>query len=152
MSCTTNFVYLKYTDSNMLCLNLTDCSRRGKVLFIVNRVHLTSQQQRQFQTYLPPKYRVGKISGDVSQTFGDIFHSNDVVVSTAQIVADALKDGRVTLSQFSLFIFDECHHTYGEHPYNQLMSRYLCLKLQPSMSASATATLLPQVTQHPTVT
>ena len=132
--------------SDLKCLTLNNffstghSKRGGKVLFVVDRIHLTTQQQNQFQTYLPKKYSVTKMSSEVADTLKNQVDNHDVIVSTAQIVADALRNGRVKLSDISLLIIDECHHTDREHPYNQIMSHYLSVKLQP-----ITSDVLPQV-------
>lgn len=47
---------------------------------------------------------------------------------TAQILVDALKSRRVAINDFSLLIFDECHHTDKGHPYNDIMLNYLEIK------------------------
>ena len=69
-----------------------------------------------------------------------------MIVLTAQILVDALKSKRVAISDFSLLIFDECHHTDKGHPYNDIMLRYLEIKF-PSGSDrhQAVKERLPQI-------
>lgn len=54
----------------------------------------------------------------------------DLLVVTAQILLNALRDGIVSVTDFSLMVFDECHHTNDNHSYNMIMNRYLDIKLQ----------------------
>lgn len=66
---------------------------------------------------------------------------------TAQILVDALKSRRVAINDFSLLIFDECHHTDKGHPYNDIMLKYLEIKF-PSRGcgpAEAVKERLPQI-------
>lgn len=62
----------------------------------------------------------------------DKFYINrrDLLVVTAQILLNALRDGIVSVTDFSLMVFDECHHTNDNHSYNMIMNRYLDIKLQ----------------------
>ena len=75
-------------------------------------------------------YDITDISGANAQEklLDEIIQENDVIVLTAQILVDALKSKRVSISDFSLIIFDECHHTDKGHPYNEVMLRYLEIK------------------------
>ena len=51
------------------------------------------------------------------------------MVVTAQVLLDALVRGEVSsISRFSLIIFDECHHTHTNHPFNKIMGLYMDLK------------------------
>lgn len=68
--------------------------------------------------------------------------THDVVVLTAQILVNALRDGRMSLHDVSMLIFDECHHTHGEHPYNKTMEYFMTLRLQPGLNKR-----LPQVSK-----
>ena len=58
---------------------------------------------------------------------------------TAQILVNALAEKDVKIQQFSLMVFDECHHAHAKHSYNQIMFHYLDLKL------SSAHFVLPQV-------
>jgi ERCC4-related helicase len=77
-------------------------------------------------------YSTSDISGNNSYniTLGELLKNNDIVVLTAQILVNALKDNTVSISQTSLLLFDECHHTNGDEPYNRIMQAYLSLKLE----------------------
>ena len=125
--------------------------RAPKVVFIVSTVNLVSQQKERFQLYID---NVSDISGATAKGIplkyllknDDV--GVDVVVMTAQILVNALndKEHEVALSDISLLIFDECHHTQKEHPYNKIMEKYLALKLQPG-----TQHKLPQVRELQTI-
>lgn len=68
----------------------------------------------------------------------------DILVVTAQVLVDALAKKEIdSITKFSLMIFDECHHTHANHPFNQIMSMYLDLKLDEKFDKTA----LPQVMQ-----
>jgi ERCC4-related helicase len=59
-----------------------------------------------------------------------IFFRKDILVITAQILVNALAVGDVQIEDFTLIVFDECHHSHAKHPYNQIMAHYLDLKLE----------------------
>ncbi|NXO32285.1 DHX58 helicase, partial [Cisticola juncidis] len=111
-------------------------SRRGaKVAVLVNKVHLVDQHtQKEFHA-LQDTFRVTSISGDTSYKtfFADLVRSSDVVICTAQILQNALvsteEDTHVELTDFSLLVIDECHHTHKDGVYNKIMLRYLQRKL-----------------------
>ena len=64
------------------------------------------------------------------------------MVVTVQVLLDALVKKEIdSITKFSLMIFDECHHTHANHPFNQIMSMYLDLKLDDKFDNTA----LPQV-------
>ncbi|XP_066201744.1 interferon-induced helicase C domain-containing protein 1 [Saccopteryx leptura] len=114
-------------------------SQPGKVIVLVNKVPLVEQLfRKEFEPYLKKWYLVTGLSGDTQLkiSFPEVVKSHDVIISTAQILENSLlnsekgEDDGVQLSDFSLIIIDECHHTNKEAVYNNIMRRYLKQKLK----------------------
>ncbi|KAM9663903.1 interferon-induced helicase C domain-containing protein 1 isoform 1-T1 [Trichechus inunguis] len=114
-------------------------SEPGKVIVLVNKVPLVEQLFcKEFKPFLKKWYRTMGLSGDTQLkiSFPEVVKSYDVIISTAQILENALlnsekgEDAGVQLSDFSLIIIDECHHTNKEEVYNNIMRRYLKQKLK----------------------
>ncbi|XP_037705461.1 interferon-induced helicase C domain-containing protein 1 isoform X2 [Choloepus didactylus] len=114
-------------------------SEPGKVIVLVNKVHLVEQLfRKEFEPFLKKWYCVTGLSGDTQLkiSFPKVVKSHDVIISTAQILENSLlnsekgEDDGVQLSDFSLIIIDECHHTNKEAVYNNIMRRYLKQKLK----------------------
>ena len=51
------------------------------------------------------------------------FH--DVFFFTPQILINNIEKGETRLTDFTLLILDECHHTAKGEPYNNLMRKYI---------------------------
>ncbi|XP_043910666.1 probable ATP-dependent RNA helicase DHX58 [Protopterus annectens] len=109
---------------------------KAKVAVLVNKIHLVDQHfNKEFQPFLKDKFKVVAISGDSEEKmfFSHVVKENDVIICTAQILENALsnmeEEKHVELSDFSLLVFDECHHTHKESVYNKIMTRYLEMKL-----------------------
>lgn len=107
--------------------------RHPKVIFLVEQSALAEQQGKQCTTYLPCKVKV--ITGESQRnermkSLNEWIARRDLLVVTAQILLNALRDGIVSVTDFSLMVFDECHHTNDNHSYNMIMNRYLDIKLQ----------------------
>lgn len=86
--------------------------------------------------------KVSGISGEIADSV-----SVEQIVRTIEhhhfnttVLVNSLKDGTIpSLSIFTLMIFDECHNTNKNHPYNMIMFNYLDQKLGGSSDS------LPQV-------
>ncbi|XP_006004403.1 interferon-induced helicase C domain-containing protein 1 isoform X2 [Latimeria chalumnae] len=111
----------------------------GKVVVLVNKVPLVEQHfRKEFHPFLKHCYQVTKISGDTQLkiSFPEVVRKNDIIICTAQILENFLLDSKkenhdgVQLSDFSLIIIDECHHTQKGGVYNSIMTRYLEQKLK----------------------
>ncbi|NXA09263.1 DHX58 helicase, partial [Sapayoa aenigma] len=118
-----------------VCRQHLESRRGGKVAVLVNKVHLVDQHtEKEFHT-LQDTFKVTSISGDTSHkaAFACLVKKSDIVICTAQILQNALvskeEDLHVELTDFSLLVIDECHHTHKDAVYNKIMLRYLQCKL-----------------------
>ena len=93
-------------------------------------VSLCEQQQRVIRDCLG--LSVGLISGSLQpdqwtnpKLWSDALSTHRILVSTPQVLRDALRHGYVNLgSHIGLLIFDEAHHASGKHPYNMIMREF----------------------------
>ncbi|XP_066442551.1 ATP-dependent RNA helicase DHX58 [Eleutherodactylus coqui] len=113
-----------------------EMKRNAKVAMIVNKVHLVDQHySKEFHPLLKDKFKIIPISGDTEEKsfFAKFVKNNDVVICTAEILHNALQsdseEKHVELTDFSLLIIDECHHTHKDGVYNKVMELYLEKKL-----------------------
>ncbi|XP_030364169.1 probable ATP-dependent RNA helicase DHX58 [Strigops habroptila] len=118
-----------------VCRRHLESRRGGRVAVLVNKVHLVEQHAKKEFHVLQDAFRVTAISGDNSHKvfFTSVVRQSDVVICTAQILQNALvsteEDTRLELTDFSLLVIDECHHTHKEAVYNKIMLNYLQRKL-----------------------
>ncbi|KAM4897618.1 interferon-induced helicase C domain-containing protein 1 isoform 2-T2 [Sylvia borin] len=128
-------------------------SKPGKVIVLVNKVPLVEQHlQTEFSPFLKRWYQVIGLSGDsqLKISFPEVVRRNDVIICTAQILENSLLNASkedeegVHLSDFSLIIIDECHHTQKEGVYNNIMRRYLKEKMKNRRLAKENKPLIPQ--------
>ncbi|KAF0026473.1 hypothetical protein F2P81_021210 [Scophthalmus maximus] len=106
----------------------------GKVVVLVNKIPLVEQHySAEFLPFLKHSYKVERVSGDcqLKISFTEIVKKNDVIICTAQILENFLErsnkgeDEGVNLSDLTLIVIDECHHTQKGDVYNHIMMRYL---------------------------
>ncbi|NXS26133.1 DHX58 helicase, partial [Pomatostomus ruficeps] len=118
-----------------VCRRHLESRRGGKVAVLVNKVHLVDQHTEKEFHALQDTFKVRSVSGDTSYkaAFACLVKKSDVVICTAQILQNALvsteEDMHVELTDFSLLVIDECHHTHKDAVYNKIMLRYLQCKL-----------------------
>ncbi|NXI91425.1 DDX58 helicase, partial [Psophia crepitans] len=118
-------------------------AQRAKVVFLATKVPVYQQQTTVFKQHFERSgYTVQGISGETvaNVSVEKVIEDSDIIVLTPQILVNSIEEGILgSLSIFTLMIFDECHNTTGNHPYNVLMTRYLEQKFDSS------ATQLPQI-------
>ncbi|KAJ7227232.1 hypothetical protein GGX14DRAFT_418753 [Mycena pura] len=98
--------------------------------FLAPTVALCEQQQQVIQTAL--SVSVGLISGSNepehwkdAALWRSVLNTHRVVVTTPQVLLDALRHSYVKLGQdIGLLVFDEAHHAVEEHPYNRIMVEF----------------------------
>ncbi|XP_048358970.1 antiviral innate immune response receptor RIG-I [Sphaerodactylus townsendi] len=107
---------------------------KGKIVFLATKVPVYEQQKKVFQDYFKrTNYTIAGICGEtaVDTPVATVVMEKDITVMTPQILLNCLNNGTLpSLSLFTLMIFDECHNTTKNHPYNVLMSKYLDLKFE----------------------
>ncbi|NXQ30333.1 DDX58 helicase, partial [Alaudala cheleensis] len=117
--------------------------RKAKVVFLATKVPVYEQQKNVFRQHFERSgYSVQGICGETVANISveNVIQDSDIIVLTPQILLNSMEKGILSsLSIFTLMIFDECHNTTGNHPYNVLMARYLDQKLDSS------ANQLPQI-------
>ncbi|XP_059822432.1 interferon-induced helicase C domain-containing protein 1 [Hypanus sabinus] len=126
--------------------------KTGKVIVLVNKVPLVDQHfRKEFNPFLKDKYSVSKISGDTQLkiSFPQVVRENDIIICTAQILENQLAEpsngdaNDLKITDFSLIIIDECHHTQKEGVYKSIMTRYIEQKLNNKKESVAQP--LPQI-------
>ena len=122
--------------------------RKELILFMVDKVHLATQQKDALKKYVYGA-KIKAITGQDGATsrFGKLSPAiADVFVCTAGYIEHRMKEENAQLDivDFSLIIIDECHHALKQHPYARIMQYYLSKKMTLSMEASSTSHL-PQI-------
>ena len=98
--------------------------------FLAPTVTLCEQQKSVIGACLPVS--VGYISGSMEPTqwknpviWQKILQTHRVMVSTPQVLLDALRHGYILMGRdINLIVFDEAHHATRDHPYNQIMKEF----------------------------
>ncbi|MCI4337893.1 MAG: DEAD/DEAH box helicase [Thermoplasmata archaeon] len=89
----------------------------GKVLFLAPTRPLVDQHSDSFRRWIPGMRRA-RFTGTVrSATREGSWEAADVVFATPQIIVHDLAEGRYTLGEVDLLIFDEAHRAVGKYSY-----------------------------------
>jgi ERCC4-related helicase len=99
-------------------------------------VALCEQQSKVFESSLPG-YGVQVLCGKDGVdhwrdqiTWDAVFDNIRIVVSTPQVLLDALSHGFVKMRKLALIIFDEAHHCTGKHPTHTILANFYTPYLQ----------------------
>ncbi|XP_032827686.2 antiviral innate immune response receptor RIG-I [Petromyzon marinus] len=141
-----NSIIVAPTDSGKTFVALAICDehlrqRSGKgpkVIFLAPTLPVFQQQYERFRKHYQDesnRVSVGRVAGgaETPEPLDLQLKNNDVLIMTPQTLLNGLEKNNVcAIVDFSLIIFDECHHTCKNHPYNVIMQHYLGVKHGPS--------------------
>ena len=103
--------------------------KKKKIIFFVCDTALINQQKKHIEEIL--NIEVGTIQGKKDKksksdydTFIKKWESYNVFVAIPSIVYKILSCGFIRIFDISMLIFDECHHTNADHPYNKIMEEF----------------------------
>ncbi|XP_060101683.1 ATP-dependent RNA helicase DHX58 [Heteronotia binoei] len=119
-----------------ICKRHLESLDESKVAVLVNTVPLVDQHLKNEFSFLQNRFQVTAISGDstLKLFFAEELKRSDLIICTAQILQNALQseeeEMHVKLTDFSLLVIDECHHTHKESTYNKIMEDYLERKIK----------------------
>lgn len=82
--------------------------------------------------YISLTIQIELITGRSNDTMSlkSILKDNNVIVMTPMILQNNIKNKHFHLSKFTLLVFDECHHTRKDEPYNEVMFSYINIKVR----------------------
>lgn len=103
--------------------------KNKKIIFFVCDTALIEQQKKAISSILD--IEVGTIQGKKnkksksdSEFFKKMWDSLNIFVAIPSIIYKILSCGFIKMEDISMLIFDECHHTSDEHPYNKIMNEF----------------------------
>jgi len=104
-------------------------SRKRIAFFVVDKVALVFQQHAVLSCNLD--YPIEKMCGEMvvglqsKKEFWDkVFDENMAIVCTADILYSCLSHSWISMEQINLLVFDEAHHTKGNHPYARIIKDF----------------------------
>ena len=109
--------------------NNTEIDKNKKIIFFVCDTALINQQKKHIEEIL--NIQVGTIQGKKDkksksdyESFIKKWKSFNVFVAIPSIIYKILSSGFINIFQITMLIFDECHHTNLDHPYNKIMEEF----------------------------
>ena len=116
-------------DINLPSYSNKSIDNNKKIIFLVCDTALIEQQKKAISSILG--IEVGTIQGKKNkkckndyQLFKKMWDSLNVFVAIPSIIYKFLSCGFLKIFDISMVIFDECHHTRDDHPYNRIMDEF----------------------------
>jgi ERCC4-related helicase len=99
----------------------------AKILFLAPTKPLVDQHQASFARMLKVgEDEIKTVTGtDKPETRKELYQKADIIVSTPQTIENDIKNGSLSLRNFSLCIFDEAHRCVGNYAYTFIAKRYM---------------------------
>ncbi|XP_061163536.1 ATP-dependent RNA helicase DHX58-like [Saccostrea echinata] len=101
----------------------------GLVGVLANNAVLVAQHYKALKMLLPEYEEMAMMlsgSSNHSKNLHLFAKCVPIIIMTPALILNTIDSGNdpEILSRFTLLVFDECHHTYGEHIFNKVMRRY----------------------------
>ena len=103
--------------------------KNKKIIFFVCDTALVNQQKKEIENIL--NIEVGTIQGKKDkkskndyETFKGKWNSFNIFIAIPSIFYKILSCGFIKIFDISMLVFDECHHTADDHPYNKIMNEF----------------------------
>jgi len=109
----------------------------AKILFMAPTKPLVDQHRNSFERML----KIGEdelktVTGsDKPEDRKELYQKADIVFSTPQTIENDVKEGVLSLRNFSLIIFDEAHRCVGNYAYTYIAKRYMDQAADPLILA-----------------
>lgn len=118
--------------------------KRYRVAFIVPTRYLAEQQAEAFKTSFKDDQLRAIVENDTPYKIRTYLQTHNIIFITAQKLINALEneESELNISDFEILIFDECHHTHDNHPYNLLMRFYFKEKFRSHANANCNLPLI----------
>ncbi len=103
-----------------------DKIKDGKILFLAPTKPLVNQHKTNFERFFKLGVEMQVVTGDDEpEKRSELYRSADVIFSTPQTIRNDIKTGTISLSDFSLCIFDEAHRCVGQYAYTYIAKNYM---------------------------
>ncbi len=101
--------------------------RDMKVLMMAPTKPLVNQHRESLTQLLKlPDWQIATLTGEVSpKSRVETWKASRLAFATPQVVRNDLRRGRLSISNHSLLIFDECHRAVEDYAYVEIASRYM---------------------------
>ncbi|MEA2004442.1 MAG: DEAD/DEAH box helicase [archaeon] len=104
-------------------------NKNGKALIMAPTKPLVEQHLKSFSDLMDPeqidtdKFKI--LTGKVAPAKrGNIYKSSKIIFATPQVIENDIIKGTLSLSQFSVIVFDEAHRTTGDYAYTFIAKKY----------------------------
>jgi len=125
--------------ASMVISNHLEKKPDGKVMFLVNRIALAETQCKEVKSYIPGLKAdyIASSTKSLSPPLS-VLADNQMIICTPGIILNEIdmqshsSQKRMTLTDYSLLILDECHDIKSNSPYFIIMENYIKNKIEGS--------------------